>query len=146
MPAKVVVEVEIRPTEDEDKVLKAVTNFFDAEKVETVQTESAKTLIATSDNLSSLAKLHRALRYERILDAARSALKKGVRETAITFHLHKQAAYVGKLSFVDGDHESPLGAIRVTIHHSSPQDVIDWLAPPTSRGRPLWEREIPPSS
>ncbi|MCC6060938.1 MAG: hypothetical protein LM578_05365 [Desulfurococcaceae archaeon] len=143
MPSKVVVEAEIRPTEDEDKVLKAITNFFDVEKIETVHMGGTRILVVTSNNLACLAKLHRALRSERILDAARSSLKKGVRETTITFHLHKQAAYAGKLSFVDGDHESPLGAIRVTIHHSNPQDVIDWLAPPTSKGKPIWEKEMP---
>lgn len=143
MPAKVVVEVEIRPTEDESKVLAALANFFDLGPLEFIDAGRSKIAIGSSDSLASLAKLHRALRAERILDAARNALKKGVQGSTITFYLHKQAAYVGRLSFVDGDHESPLGAIKVTVTHDNPQEVIDWLAPPTSKGKPLWEREMP---
>jgi predicted RNA binding protein with dsRBD fold (UPF0201 family) len=33
MKLEVIVETEIRPTEDEERVLRAVTNFFDAEKI-----------------------------------------------------------------------------------------------------------------
>lgn len=137
------IEVEVRPTEDEDKVMKAITNFFDPANVEVVDTGRSKVIIATSNTLACLLKLHRALRAERILDAARGALKKGVQGTMLTFYLHKQAAYMGRLSFVDGDHESPLGAIRVTINYENPHEIIDWLAPPTARGKPLWEKEMP---
>jgi Uncharacterized protein conserved in archaea len=143
MKLKVVVETEIRPTEDEERVLRAVTNIFDAEKVEIIDFGASRILVASSNSVSSLLKLHRAFRAERILDAARSVLKRGVRGSTIVFHLHKQAAYMGRVSFVDGDQESPLGAIRVTIHYSNPEDIIDWLAPPTSKGKPLWEKEMP---
>lgn len=143
MPVRVIVEAEIRPTEDDDKVLRALTNFFDATNVEIVDTGRSKIIVMTSDSLTSLFKLHKALRTERILDAARGAMKKGVQGSTLTFYLHKQAAYMGKLSFIDGDHESPLGAIKVVIQHDNIEEVIDWLAPPTSRGRPLWEKEMP---
>ncbi len=143
MRLEVIVEAEIRPTEDEEKVLKAITNIFDVDKVEILDSGISRVVVASSNNITSLSKLHKALRTERILDTARSVLKKGVKGSTIVFHLHKQAAYVGRISFVDGDHESPLGAIRVTIHYDNPQDLIDWLAPPTSRGKPLWEKEMP---
>jgi len=143
MQLEIIVESEIRSTEDESKVLKAITNFFDAEKIEVLDSGGSKVVVATSSNVLSLSKLHRALRVERILDAARNAMKRGIKGSIIVFHLHKQAAYVGRLSFVDGDHESPLGSIRITIRCNDPQSIIDWLAPPTSKGKPLWEREAP---
>ncbi len=140
---RVVVEVEIRPTEDPGKVRRAVENIIDPDEVRVEELAGAKILIAESRGLHGLAKLHRLLRQQRILDAARSVLRKSIQGNRITFHLHKQAALMGKVSFVSGDHESPLGAIRVTIEHPDPKAVVDWLAPPTAMGRPLWEKEMP---
>ena len=68
---------------------------------------------------------------------------KGLRGNTIVFKIHKQAAYVGKISFIDDDRESPLGAITFTIETSDPERLIDWLAPKTSMGKPLWEIEMP---
>ncbi len=140
---RVVVEAEVRPTEDEAKVRKAVESFFTPESVRVEDLGSTKILVAEAGSLRSLEKLHWLLRAERILDAARSAMKKGIQGNKLVFYLHKQAAYVGRLSFVSGDHESPMGAIRITIEHPEPRQVLDWLAPPTVRGRPVYEREIP---
>jgi predicted RNA binding protein with dsRBD fold (UPF0201 family) len=46
---------------------------------------------------------------------------------AITFHLNKQAAYVGKVNF---SNEAPLGPITVRIV-ADPETIIDYLAPST---------------
>ena len=140
---RVVVESEVRPTEDEAKVLKAVRAFFEPERVRFEEVGDLKVIVAESGSLRSLVRLHRMLRASRILDSARSALRRGIQGDRIVFHLHKQAAYNGRISFVSGDHESPLGSIRFTIEHPRPGEVVDWLAPRTSRGRPLWEREMP---
>lgn len=143
MPARVIVEVEVRPTEDRDKVLRAVLNIIDPETVRSEPVGKGEVLILEASSLAALAKLYYLLRQERILDAARGALKKGVQGDRLVFYLHKQALTQGKLSFVSGDHESPMGAVRVTIEHPDPKAVIDWLAPPTVRGQPLFEREMP---
>ena len=138
------VEAEVRPTESREKVLRAVRNFFDPQSVRVERLGESEVIIAESTTLASLTKLHYALRAERILDAARSALKKGVQsKSRLVFYLHKQAAYQGKVSFVSGDHESPMGAIKVTVEHPDVRAVIDWLAPYTARGRPVFERDMP---
>ncbi len=142
--ARIVVEVEVRPTEDRDKVLRALRNVFDPQSVRFERVGDSEVIIAESNTLASLFKLYYALRAERILDAARGALKKGVKsKDRMVFFLHKQAAFQGKISFVDGDHESPLGAIRFEVEHPDVKAVIDWLAPYTVRGRPVFEREMP---
>ncbi len=138
------VEVEVRPTESREKVLKAVRTFFDPQRVRVEKLGESEVVIAESTTLASLMKLHYALRVERILDAARNALKRGIQsKNRLVFYLHKQAAYQGKVSFVSGDHESPMGAIKVTIEHPDVKAVIDWLAPYTVRGRPVFERDMP---
>lgn len=140
---EIVVEVEIRPTEDPKKVETAVKTFFEPETVEWEDLGTSKILIARSRSIRSLEKFHRLLRTQRILDTARSVFKKMARGNVLVFYLHKQALAVGKISFVGGDQESPLGAVKVMIKYHNIDEIIDWLSPPTQHGKPLWEREAP---
>jgi predicted RNA binding protein with dsRBD fold (UPF0201 family) len=137
---EVVVEAEVRPTEDIERVKKAINNIFDGN----VEVDEGVARLECR-SLECLGKFHTKLRQQRILDTARSVLKKGAFGEYIEFMLNKQAAYAGKVSFVTDPDESPMGPIRVLIKHPNPSEVIDWLAPKTSHGRPLWEREMPSS-
>ncbi|QKQ99424.1 hypothetical protein GWK48_02570 [Metallosphaera tengchongensis] len=139
---RVVVTAELRPSEDEDKVRVAMFNFFTPEAVK-VEEGKYSLLVAESRTLSSLSKLHRGLREERILDAARRYLRRGLQGDRLQFMLHKQAATVGRITFVDSESESPLGPITFTLFHRDLEAVVDWLAPRTARGRPLWENPMP---
>ncbi len=140
---RVVVEVEVRPTEDPEKVKAAILNIIDPDEIRWEELGNTKILIAEARSLRGLTKLHRLLRQQMILDAARAVLRKSITGNSIVLHLHKQALTQGKISLVSGDHESPLGAVRVTIEHPEIRAVIDWLAPATAMGRPLWERDMP---
>jgi len=139
----ITVEAEIRPTESERKVKQAILNVFTPDHVEIERRENIKVIVAKAYSLRGLQKLHRLLRTQRILDAARSIMEKGVRGNTLTFHLNKQVALQGKVSFTEAYGESPMGPITVTIEGIDPREVIDWLAPKTSHGKPLWEKEIP---
>jgi len=141
---KIRVEVEVRPTEDLDKVRKALLNVFEPGKIEVIERDRGyKLLVGKSNSYRSLLKIYELIRRERIMDAARSMLRKGVIGNMLIFKVNKQAAYQGKLSFVETDSESPMGAITFIIETDNPHEVIDWLAPRTSMGKPLWEREMP---
>ncbi|BFH74147.1 RNA-binding domain-containing protein [Sulfurisphaera javensis] len=140
---KITIEVEVRPSEDYNKVLQAIRNFFDFDNLREENKGYIKIILAESHSLQSLEKFYKRLREERILDAARKYLTKGTIGNIITFMLNKQAAAVGRISFVDSENESPLGPIKVTIEHKDPQAVIDWLTPRTAKGVPLWENPIP---
>ncbi len=145
MRVRVVVEAESRPTEDPEKVKEAILRIIDADEV-VVEGDDYKRVIAVAYSVAALEPLRKMLRVERILDAARGAMRKGLDKSQgqLVFYLHKQALYNGRLSFVSGDHESPMGAVRVVIEHPEPKRVLDWLAPPTIRGRPVFEVEEPP--
>lgn len=140
---KVRVRAEVRPSEDESKVLKAIQTFFDYDKLIKEKDGIYEILIVESDKLTSLLKLHRILRREKILDASRKYLMKGLQGSTITFMLNKQAAAVGVISFVDSERESSLGPIIVEIESKNPKVIIDWLTPKTAKGVPLWENPIP---
>lgn len=138
------VEAEIRPTEDINKVLKAVSTLIrtDNAKIEDIG-RGYKSIVVESTDIESIRPLYDGLRRQRILDTAREYMYKHKRGETIIMMINKQAAYKGYVSFVENPNESPLGAIVVTI--SSPQidKIIDWLAPKTAHGRPLWE-VVPP--
>lgn len=126
---KIKVETIIKPTEDPVKVRKAVENVFTGEILVTNIGDGYKKVEGFSTSLESLSALYNLIRIEQIIPAARSYLLKGTRGNTIRFMIHKQAAYMKKISFVDSDRESPLGAIKFTIESQDPMRIIDWLTP-----------------
>lgn len=125
------VEVEINPTESEDKVKRAVENVFGSLPVRIKPSHKGSLLVARAKGLEALTKLYNLLRRERIRDAARGALFEGLRGNMISFCLNKQVAYAGHISFSKAVAESPLGPIRVQIECEDPRELIDWLTPKT---------------
>jgi predicted RNA binding protein with dsRBD fold (UPF0201 family) len=128
-------EAKVNPTEDEEKVKRAVQNIILNPSFEIVQVGHEKFVVATSPGRDGLAKLYNLFRQERILDAARRTLFEGMSGNTITFYLNKQVAYVGHVSFCEPAAESPLGPIRIEITCENPRELIDWLAPKTVEGR-----------
>jgi len=126
------VEVEINPTESEEKVRRAVENVFGGISTQIRQLKKGSLLTADAKGLESLTKLYNLLRRERIRDAARGALFEGLSEKTITFYLNKQVAFAGHVSFSKAVAESPLGPIKVQIKCDDPRKLIDWLAPKTA--------------
>jgi predicted RNA binding protein with dsRBD fold (UPF0201 family) len=123
------IEVEINPTEDTEKVKRAVENIFGQINFEIKSQQRRSLLIAETKGLDGLTKLQNILRRERIRAAARSVFYEGTHENSITFYLNKQVAFVGHVSFSQPTAESPLGPIKVEIHCNNPRELIDWLAP-----------------
>ena len=127
------IEVEVNPTEDLEKVKRAVENIFGPIRTQVEPLEQGELLVAENKGIDGLRILHDLLERYRIRDAARTVLYKGLSDNAIIFHLNKQVAYVGHLSFSNPAGESPLGPIRVQIYCDKPRELIDWLTPKTSR-------------
>jgi len=141
---RIEVRVEIRPTESEAKVKKALMNLFDFDEIEVEEFKEIRFLVGKGKGAKCLSKLYEALRRQQILDAARQYLERGRELTGVRFYLHKQAAYAGKVSFCSFEYgESPLGAIVVYVETSDPDAFIDWLTPRTIDGKPIGERKPP---
>lgn len=140
---KLIVEAELRFTEDQEKVVKAIKNLFDLEDIRIEKKGRFSRIIGFSENISSLKRFREKIWQQRILDTARSIMLRGSGENYVYFMLNKQAAYNGKVSFIEDEKESSLGPIIVKIETSSPRELIDWLAPKTSEGKPLWVKEAP---
>jgi hypothetical protein len=126
------VEADINPTEDENKVKRAVENMFGNINFEVETHEHAANLLVGKGGREALTKLQNLLRRERIRDAARRALYEGLGEASLIFYLNKQVAYVDHVSFSKPFGESPLGPIRVEVQCSNPRELINWLTLKTS--------------
>ena len=126
------VEVEINPTEDEEKVKRAVENLLGNAEFEIKQQRQGSLLVAKAEGMDGLTKFYNLLRRERIRDATRRVLFGGLSGKSIVFYLNKQVAYVGHISFSQPTAESPLGPIKVQIQCDNPRELIEWLAPKTA--------------
>ena len=73
------------------------------------------------------------IRKQKILDATRSVLYRGKKGSDRTvFHLNKQVAFMGKVSF--SEPKAILGTIRVTVEDPDILALIDKVAPETVDG------------
>lgn len=136
MPTRVLVRAEVNPTEDESKVRAAVANLTGSDSFARAH-EGRKVVLIQEGDRGLLVHLRALLRRERILDAARKMMQRGVEGTSITFHLNKQVAHAGHVSFCRPTGESPMGPITFHISDEDPRSLIEWLATKTVDGVPV---------
>ena len=125
----------VQLTEKVERVVLAIENLFPG-LIMDIRTDR----IDAYDGPQSLRKLHQLLRSQKILDAARSVLQRGLSGNTIQFNLSKQAAYMGIVSFPV--QEEPLGSLNIQIQFPEGERVIDWLAPVTDNGEPVEEIDL----
>lgn len=124
---RITVETVVRPTEDLEKVKRAVNNVFEGELVIEDLGNGYYRLVGVSDKIDSLNKFKQIVVSENIGPAVRSYVKRRLVNNKIVILLHKQALFVSKVSLIDSERESPLGAVRITIEHHNPLEVIEKL-------------------
>lgn len=120
------IKTKVKPTEDENKVLKAVTNIFNDAEMEI----SENIYTGVSKDISRFKEL---LRSQAILDAARSVLERNIVGNATKFHINKQAAYSEILNFDKDVH----GGIKLEFVSEEDEDILELIkdiAPRTRDG------------
>ena len=123
------VEVDINPTESEDKVRTAVKNMFSNLSIQVKPDKVGSVLVAEGTSREALENFRAVLRRYRVRAAARKLLNANVRGNEVIFYLNKQVAFTGHISFSLESGESPLGPIKVVIESENPRELVDWLAP-----------------
>ena len=123
----------VRPTERLDRVVLAIENIFPG-----LVMDIRSDRIEAYDGPESLRVIHELLRGQKILDAARSEMMRGLQGEATSFRLSKQAALMGIVSFPA--EEEPLGSLHVRI--TGGERIIDCLAPQTEQGIPVMETDL----
>jgi len=123
------VEAVVKPTEDLEKVKRAVMNVFDGE-LNVIDLGNGYYIVeGVSNDLKSISKLKQMIVSFSIGPATRSYMFRRIRGNTLEILLHKQALLIGKLSFIDSDKESPLGAIKIVIEAEDPGVVVNEIAP-----------------
>ncbi len=131
---EVEVEAYVYPTEDVEKVKKAMLNLVPELEFEAFDRGEHLILRGRTRNKKALQRLYELFRGQAILDTARAFLEEGYFDDEIIIRVHKQAAYAGKVNF---NEESPLGPITIVIKTKEPQRLMRWLAPRTKNGVPI---------
>ena len=113
----------INASEDVNKVRTSLSNVL-TDMDEKVTGDS---LVANSNNYESLAKIYETMRTSKTKSAYRRHLMRNMTEDSTWFYLNKQAAFANVTVLCDEADESPLGPIKVVLHSTNIEDVIEWL-------------------
>ena len=111
------------PTESRDKIERAIKSIFPDATI-----EGDDRIRATSYSVETLSEL---LKRQRIRDAARAVLRRGITDQTTAFKLNKQVAAVGRVSFSQENHA--LGDIEVFLESDDIDALIESVAPDTRR-------------
>jgi len=121
MKCKMTAKARINPTEDVDKVIKAISNIFEFDEL-----EIGDDYILVTGDKESLRNLRESLKSRKIRDTAERMFIKGSEGDKIFFSLSKQAALVSIPNFVDRE-MSALGEIDVIIETDYVESFISWM-------------------
>jgi len=121
------VKAEVLPTEDEEKVAKAISRIF-PEMTPTPQRVGDR-LILTCDSseLASLRYIKENFRRRRVRAVVARLLGSSATPRSLSLRLSKQAAYVGQASVLDEDESPAIGWIELVIETDDPGELIKWL-------------------
>ena len=113
----------INVSEDVNKVRTSLSNVL-TDMDEKITGDS---LVANSNNYESLTKIYETIRSRKTKSAYRKHLMRNMTEDSTWFYLNKQAAFADVPVLCDEADESPLGPIKVVLHSTNIEDVIEWL-------------------
>jgi len=113
----------INASEDVNKVRTSLSNVL----TDMDEKLTGDSLIANSSNYESLTKIYETMRSRKTKSAYRKHLMRNMTEDSTWFYLNKQAAFADVTVLCDEADESPLGPIKVVLHSTNIEDVIEWL-------------------
>ncbi|MFP3178780.1 MAG: RNA-binding domain-containing protein [Thermocladium sp.] len=133
---ELVVKAIVNPTEDPAKVSGAVHRMVDLD-LRVINEDGVDYVVGVSGSIASLSPLRDLVARLGMSRLMREMLRSNMVGDTIEIRLHKQAAYVGAISFVSHDSESPMGPITITITAPDPEKIIEWLVPHSRGGKRL---------
>ena len=121
MKCKMIARARVSPTEDMDKVIKAISNIFKFDEL-----EIGDGYVIVKGERESLLDLRESLKIRKIRTTAKRIFLNGTEGDKIIFSLNKQAALVSTPNFVDRE-MSALGEIDVNIQTDNIERFIEWM-------------------
>lgn len=148
------VSAAVYPTENPEKVIRAISSLFtgitlEKKAIEAPEAEAGvlpSLLLSGEGGIDLLLTLHGLIRREEIIDSVRNkAFGKGLSSDGLSvrFLLNKQAAFVG-IPSIPAQEES-LGSIEIAIRADSKEEMerlFEWILPLTEEGKPVIEVEM----
>jgi len=113
----------INVSEDVNKVRTSLSNVL-TDMDEKITGDS---LVANSNKYESLTNINETMRSRKTKRAYRRHLMRNMTEDSTWFYLNKQAAFANVTVLCGEADESPLGTIKVVLHSTNIEDVIEWL-------------------
>ena len=134
---------DVKSTEDVEKVKQAILNLSPPATIQVAQNNhQGITLEGHATGVESIATLAKKFREQRILQAVRNQLLTLIQEDSILFGMQRQAAFVNRFHLCNLDDYSAMGPIRVEITANHIRDVIDYISPPTVKGKPQFKQGL----
>jgi len=132
MAIEIKILVDVKPTEDREKVLNAIKKIFglDVSFFKVLEQNESEYLEYNTSDISSLDRFKLKIRERNIQAHVRRQLERNLIGNRTTIYLNKQVAAVGKVSLCDNPYECPLGAIQLEIYADTLTEldrVISWL-------------------
>ncbi len=136
---EILVRCSVNPTEDTQKVERALVNIIGPQKFTHEEHSETSELVFSDSTQDSLNLVRLSVHEERIIDAARKRLLSNWNGTSTQIHFDKQAAFIRKLRIIDDSIDlPPLGTIEIVLVFDSEtqfEEFLQWFTPPTKKGR-----------
>jgi len=113
----------INASEDINKIRVSLSNVL----TDMDEKLTGDSLVANSNYYVSLTYIYETLRSRKTKSAYRRHLMRNMTEDSTWFYLNKQAAFANVTVLCDEADESPLGPIKLVLHSTNIEDVIEWL-------------------
>jgi len=120
----VTISAPVFPSEDPEKVEKAIRNIFPEAELELAD--------GTIEGEADFTHFSNLIRKQKILDVTRAVMTKGQRGRKTIININKQVAFVGKISYTE--EKTVLGTIKVILEDENLEALIDMIAPNTVDG------------
>lgn len=120
---KIEVSASVNPSEDPEKVKKAISNILSISNIKTGDFY----IMAETNDFQLMEKIYESVHSSRAQKVLQRQLKKHMNNNSTWFFLNKQAAFVGKVVLCESEDESPLGPLKITLSSSNINKIIDNL-------------------
>ena len=120
---KIEIFCSINPSEDPEKIKKAINNIFPQSKIKTEDFS----ISAQSKDLNSFEKIYETIHSKQSQKSYKRNLENNLENDSTWFYLNKQAAFVEQIAICEEAEESPLGPIKVIMTSSNIDEIIDWI-------------------
>ena len=124
---KIIISVEVRPTEDERKIMEALNKLFrvDPNGIRRKKLGLYDLLIYETNDFEALEPFILRVKQRNITTHIRAYLEKNIIGNKTHIFINKQVAIVGRVSLCDAPSECPLGAITIEIETDNLNELME---------------------